>query len=62
MLPVLRGDRLVGRIDPQYDRRARVLRVNGVHPGPEGDLTGLDEALASLAAFLGAERVEQPPG
>lgn len=57
VLPVLRGERLVGRIDPEYDRRARVLRVNGVFPEPGGDLSGLDDALASLATFLGAESV-----
>ena len=62
VLPVLRGDRLVGRIDPEYDRRARVLRVNAVHAEPSSradDLAGLDATLASLAAFVGAERVER---
>ena len=60
VLPVLRGERLVGRIDPELDRRERVLRVNAVHPEPGGDLSGLPEALGSLAAFLGAESVEMP--
>ncbi len=62
VLPVLRGDRLVGRVDPEYDRRARVLRVHRVWREPDGELEGLDDALASLGAFLGAERVEQAPG
>ena len=61
VLPVLRGERLVGRIDPEYDRRARVLRVNRIYREPGGDLSGLDDALASLASFLGAESVERPP-
>ena len=61
VLPVLRGERLVGRIDPEHDRRARVLRVHGVWAEPGCELRGLDEALASLAEFLGAESVERPP-
>jgi uncharacterized protein len=56
VLPVLRGERLVGRIDPEYDRRTRVLRVNGIYPEPDGDLSDLDDALGRLAIFLGAER------
>jgi uncharacterized protein len=60
VLPVLRGDRLVGRIDPEYDRRAGVLRVHRVFREPGGDLEGLDDALARLAAFLRAEGVEMP--
>ncbi len=62
VLPVLRGDRLVGRIDPEYDRRARVLRIHAVYREPGCELEGLDGALASLAAFLDAERVERAPG
>lgn len=67
VLPVLCGDRLVGRIDPEYDRRSRVLRVNAVYPEPDAgkdDLDGLDGALARLAIFLSADRVEpvdRPP-
>jgi uncharacterized protein YcaQ len=60
VLPVLRGDRLVGRIDPEYDRRERVLHVHNVYPEPDGDLSGVDGALESLAAFLGAENVAAP--
>jgi uncharacterized protein YcaQ len=62
VLPVLHGDRLVGRVDPEYDRRARSLRVHGVFAEPRGDLSGLGEALERLGAFLGAESVELPPG
>jgi uncharacterized protein YcaQ len=62
VLPVLRGERLVGRVDPEFDRRARILRVNRLFAEPGGDLAGLGEALESLASFLGAEAVEAPPG
>ena len=30
VLPILRGDRIVGRIDAENDRKAKLLRVNGV--------------------------------
>jgi uncharacterized protein len=53
VLPVLRGDRLVGRAEPVADRRAGVLRVLGAWPEPGDSLDGLDEALGSLADWLG---------
>jgi uncharacterized protein YcaQ len=53
VLPVLRGDRLVGRIEPRLDRRTRTLEVLGAW----GDTAGVDEPLASLAEWLGAERI-----
>ena len=60
VLPVLQGDRLVGRVDAQNDRRAGVLRVDGVwwEDGAPDDVP-LDGALEDLAAFVGAERVER---
>jgi uncharacterized protein len=51
VLPILVGDRLVGRVEPRLDRRAGTLSVLGAW----GDTSRLDEALASLATFLGAE-------
>ena len=54
VLPILVGDRLVGRVEPLFDRKAGTLRVLGAW----GDTSRLDEALDSLATFLGAERVE----
>ena len=53
VLPILVGDRLVGRVEPRFDRKTRTLEVLGAW----GDTSRLDEALGSLAAFLGAERV-----
>jgi uncharacterized protein len=53
VLPILVGDRLVGRVEPLFDRKAGTLRVLGAW----GDTARLDEALDSLATFLGAERV-----
>ena len=58
VLPILHGDRLVGRIEPVFDRKEKVLRVKGVWWQPGQKPVDLDEPLASLAAFLGAERIE----
>jgi len=53
VLPLLVGDRLVGRAEPRFDRKTGRLEVLGAW----GDVSRLDEALASLAAFLGADQV-----
>jgi len=53
VLPVLIGDRLAGRVEPRFDRKAGVLEVLGAW----GDTSRLDEALARLADHLGAERI-----
>jgi uncharacterized protein YcaQ len=51
VLPVLVGDRLVGRIEPRVDRTTRTLEVRGAW----GDTSRAAEALASLGAWLGAQ-------
>jgi uncharacterized protein len=53
VLPLLVGDRVVGRAEPRFDRRTKTLDLLGAW----GDTSRLDEALDELAAFLGAERV-----
>jgi len=58
VLPILHGERLVGRIEPVFDRRERVLRVQGFWWEPGAKPLPLDEPLASLGRFLGAERIE----
>ena len=52
VLPILVGDRLVGRVEPRFDRKTRKLEVRGAW----GDTSRLDEALGDLAAFLGGAR------
>ena len=56
VLPVLVGDRLVGRVEPRFDTKTRTLEVIGAW----GETSRLDEALRELAAWLGAETVELP--
>jgi uncharacterized protein YcaQ len=58
VLPILRGDRLVGRIDPVFDRKADVLRVNSVHWQPGAKPVSLAKPLRELAAFVGAGSIE----
>jgi uncharacterized protein YcaQ len=50
VLPILVGDRLVGRIEPRFDRKSGELEVLGAW----GDTSRADEALASLGAWLRA--------
>jgi uncharacterized protein YcaQ len=50
VLPILVGDRLVGRIEPRFDRKTGNLEVLGAW----GDTSRVDEALASLGAWLRA--------
>jgi uncharacterized protein YcaQ len=54
VLPLLVGDRLVGRAEPRFDRETKTLRLLGAW----GDTSRLDEALVALATFLGAVRIE----
>jgi uncharacterized protein YcaQ len=54
VLPILVGDRLVGRAEPRFHRKTKTLEVLGAWD----DISRLDEALDSLAVFLGAERVD----
>ncbi len=54
VLPILVGDRLVGRIEPRFDGKTRTLEVLGSW----GDTSRAGKALAGLAAWLGAERIQ----
>jgi uncharacterized protein YcaQ len=57
-LPVLHGDRLVGKVDAAADRSAQVLRVNAIHRDVEFT-KAMDAAvhreIAELAGWLGLE-------
>jgi uncharacterized protein YcaQ len=59
VLPILHGDRLVGRIEPVFDRREKVLHVKGLWWEPGEKPLDLARPLAGLAKFLGADTVER---
>jgi uncharacterized protein YcaQ len=61
VMPILHGDRLVGRIDPAFDRDANVLRVREVFAEPDAPRAAwpaIHRQLDDLAAWLGADAVE----
>jgi len=58
VLPILRGDRLIGRIEPVFDRKNRVLRVNCAWWEPGARPISLERPLLELASFLGAGSIE----
>jgi uncharacterized protein YcaQ len=58
VLPILRGDDIVGRIEPVYDRKTRVLHVNDVWWEPGKREVSLAKPLRDLAAFLGADSIK----
>lgn len=67
VLPVLYGDRLVGRIEPRIDRKAGVLRVvglwweKGFDPKKHrGFAEAMAEALEAHRQFAGVEKLEVP--
>jgi uncharacterized protein YcaQ len=59
-LPILYGDRLVGKLDATADRKAGFLRVNAIHrdvPFTNEMSAAIDAEITSLAAWLGLELV-----
>ena len=67
VLPMLFGDRLVGRIEPRRDKASQDLRIlniwfeDGFGPMEEPDLVpALAEALRAYHAFVGGRRVVWP--
>ncbi|MCW5876252.1 MAG: YcaQ family DNA glycosylase [Anaerolineales bacterium] len=67
VLPVLYGDRLVARMDPEFDRQSKVFRVknwwwqNGVDKKDEAILSAIQECLAAFARYLKAQGIELGP-
>ena len=60
VLPILRGDRLIGRIEPALDRKTGVLQVNGIWWQDDARPVSVQKPLNDLAAFVGAKRIGQP--
>ncbi len=62
VLPILHGDRLIGRIDPAVDRKNGLLTINAIHVEPDAPRTpevgrAVADALADLATFTGARDI-----
>jgi uncharacterized protein YcaQ len=60
-LPVLHGDRLVGKVDAAADRKVSVLRVNAIHEDVKSSravANGVQAELEDLAAWLGLGTIE----
>ena len=55
-LPILHGDRLVGKLDATADRKAGVLRIDAVHEDVPFDTEiedAVDAEIGDLAEWLG---------
>lgn len=60
VLPILHGDRLIGRVDPTMDRKTNVFRVNAVHAeeaAPESAGPAIAKAIEKLGKWLGADEI-----
>ncbi len=62
VLPILAGDRFLGRIDPRMDRATKTLIINSVHaepgaPGGKPVASEIGATIARLGEFLGARSV-----
>jgi len=65
-MPLLHGDRLIGRVDPAMDRSSGRLTIKSVHLEPDivpgrGTRAAVEQAVADLAAFLGATAIDREP-
>lgn len=57
-LPILHGDRLIGKLDATLDRRAGTLRINAVHedePFAGSTADAVDAEIDDLARWLGVD-------
>jgi uncharacterized protein YcaQ len=62
VLPILHGDKLIGRIDPTMDRKQKQLMINAVYAEPDVPMTretakAVAGAIDDLAKFLGAKEI-----
>ena len=67
VLPILAGDRFVGRIEPRFERATGTLRIidlwweDGIEPLSEpGLVEGFVDAIVAHARFGGMQRIEWP--
>jgi uncharacterized protein YcaQ len=65
VLPILEGARLVGRLDPKFERREGLLNIRQIYWEPGVRVTRqrrgeLKQAVARLAQLIGAKRIALP--
>ncbi len=63
-LPVLHGDRLVGKVDAAADRKRSILRVHAIHEDvafSRATAKAVRAELEALAAWLGLSGVDHRP-
>jgi uncharacterized protein len=63
VLPILHGDRLIGRIDSRMDRKTATWHIDNVYaeenaPTDRETVPAVGRAVQKLAAFLGAESIQ----
>jgi uncharacterized protein YcaQ len=64
-LPVLHGDRLIGKLDAVADRKASVLRINAIHrdvPWTDEMTQDVEAEIESLATWLGMAKIARKEG
>jgi uncharacterized protein len=62
VMPILRGDRLIGRLDPELEREKEQLTIHAVHAETDAPQTRraaaeVARAVEDLADFLGARKI-----
>lgn len=63
VLPILHGDRFIGRIDPLMDRKTATLKINAFHIEPDAPddaatIKAVRGTIKSLADWLGAKQID----
>ncbi len=62
VMPILHGDKLIGRIDPLMNRSQKLLTINAVYAEPDAPMDdqtarAIGESIASLGTFVGAKQI-----
>lgn len=63
VLPILQGDRIIGRVDPLMDKKQGRLVINNVYAEPNAPddahtIEGICGSITSLGQFLGAKQID----
>lgn len=66
VMPILHGDRFIGRIDPVMDRKKKRLTINAVHAEPTAPKSqeaaqAVADTIEELGKWLGAEEIRYMP-